>query len=163
MSVIKYQGGVINEGDQFTTADFDAPLTVSAIFSYAGKITVAVGFSDKSTLMSGSLFVEHVLSGFYVPSGTPRFIEGSRFIQASDETLVTVLDVSDRKERFTSTNGTTSEFVYFVRRYDPKGSVGFMAVKESYLAALTLVGATVPIELPTNPDLPGTIEIILEV
>lgn len=163
MSAIKYPSGSIQVGDQFSTAEYDAPITVSAIFSYGGKIQVAVGFSDKVTLMSGSLFVEHVVSGFYIPSGTALFIEGTRFVQPSDETLVTILGVSDRKERFTSSSGTTSEFIYFVRRYDPRGTVSFAAVKESYLVSLTLVGATVPPELPTNPSLPGVIEIILEV
>lgn len=163
MASIKYPGGVIREGDQFITADFDAPITVVAIYAYNGKEFVSVGFSEKVTIMDAKVFVEHVTSGFYMHSGTPLLIEGTRFVQPSDATLVTVLGVSDRKERFVSTNGDTYEFMYFVRRYDAQGKVNYATVKESYLLSLTLVGATVHPDLPTNPALPGTIDIILEV
>lgn len=163
MALIRYAGGVITEGAQFITADFDAQLTVTAIYSYDGKINVVVGFSGKMQIMDAKVFVEHVTSGFYMHAGTPSVIEGTRFIQPSDETLLTVLHVSDRKERFTTANGDAYEFMYFVRRYDKDGKVNFATVKESYLNSLHLVGTTEQPDLPTNPNLPGVIDIILEV
>lgn len=163
MSTIKYAGGVITEGDMFVTADFDAQLTVTSIFSYGGKVNVVIGFFGKVQIMDAKVFVEHVTSGFYMHSGTPYFIEGVRFLQPSDETLITVLAVSDRKERYTTTNGDAYDFMYFVRRYDKDGKVNFATVKESYLKSLHLVGTTEQPDLPINPNLPGIIDIILEV
>lgn len=163
MSAINYPGGTISENDVFTTADYDMPITVSSIFSYGGNIMVAIGFAGKVTLMTGEKFVEHVTTGFYLPSGTALFVEGERFRQLNDESLITVLGVSDRKERFVSTSNASYQFMYFVRRYNMNGEVNYTVVQESYLAGLFKVTTTIVPDLPYNPNLPGTIDIILEV